>query len=141
MDRSRPLGIVLTCMDARLDPLAVFGCGPGELYCVRKAGHVPPSEGVGALAIRLSAGSPLVLILGHMDCAAVKLERRKSREHDAVMRHIACAARSLPPDAPADEVGEANVRFTVKELRTRLKGRVEGAMLDLSTGRVRPLSG
>ena len=135
-----PVAAVLTCMDARIDPLEVFGRGPGELYCVRTAGHVPGPEVTGSLEIGLAAGCPLVLVLGHTDCAAVKLARKGAREHYSVTRHILWATRSLPETASLDEAAEANVRFAVTELRSRLKGRVEGAMLDLATGRVRALS-
>ncbi len=136
----RPVAAIFTCMDARIDPQKVFGRGPGALYCVRTAGHVPGPEVAGSLEIGLGVGCPLVLVLGHTDCAAVKLARGKGREYYSVTRHIQWAARDLPETASIDEVTEANVRHTVKELRTRLKGRVEGAILDLSTGKVRALS-
>ena len=135
-----PVAAVLTCMDARIDPLRVFGRGPGEIYCVRTAGHVAGPEVAGSLEIGLAVGCPLVLVMGHTDCAAVKLARGGAREHYSVTRHISWAARGLSRDASIDEAAEANVRFAVTELRSRLKGRVEGAMLDLATGKVRALA-
>lgn len=132
--------VVFTCMDARIDPLEIFSREAGELYCVRTAGHVLGPQVVGSLEMGLAAGCPLILVLGHTDCTAVDLARRGAGGNDSVIRHIRQAMHSLREGASGDEVAEANVRFTVAELRSRLKGRVEGAMLDLSTGLVRELS-
>ncbi len=137
--RGRPVAAIFTCIDTRIDPLGIFGRGPGDLFCVRTAGHVLAPEVVGSLEIALARECQLVLVLGHTDCAAMKEARGKEREHYSVLRHIAWATRGLPAGASIDEAAEANVRYAVAELRPRLKGRVEGAMLDLATGKVRAL--
>ena len=117
----------------------VFGCEPGRLYCVRLAGHVVTPEVVTSLEIALGLGCRLVVVLGHTDCGAVRLERDRTSDHYPVVQHIRWATRALPFDAGLDEAIEANVREAVTGLRSRLRARVEGGVYDLAAGRLRML--
>ena len=74
------------CADSRVDPAAIFGCGPGELYVVRNfAAIVPPSEPdgryQGTSAVIEFAVSELgvkrIVVLGHAQCSGVAGGRRE----------------------------------------------------------------
>ncbi|HEV3026419.1 MAG TPA: carbonic anhydrase [Planctomycetota bacterium] len=135
----RPSAALLTCVDERVVPEAIFGCAPGGLYSVRLAGHVVTPEVVSSLEIAVGLGCRLVIVLGHTDCSAVRLEREHTGDHFAIVQRIRWATRGLPWRASLDEAIEANVRASVAELRDRLRVRIVGGVYDLATGQVRSL--
>jgi len=60
---------VLTCMDARIDPLRIFGLRPGDAAVIRNAGARIDDSTAAALAIaRDMLDVERVLVLGHTDC-------------------------------------------------------------------------
>lgn len=71
--RQDPFAVVVGCSDSRVAAEIIFDCGIGDLFVVRTAGHMLD---VGALAsIEFAVDTlhvPLVLILGHDNCGAVK---------------------------------------------------------------------
>ena len=135
----RPTAALLTCVDERIVPERIFGCAPGSLYCVRLAGHVVTPEVVSSLEIGLGLGCGLVLVLGHTDCGAVRLERQGASDPFSILHHIRVATRWLPRTAGLEEAIEANVIQSMRELRGRLRARVEGGIYDVVTGQVRML--
>jgi carbonic anhydrase len=132
----RLLAALLTCVDERLNPEAIFGVGPASLYTVRLAGHVVTPEVVSSLEIAVDRGCPFILVLGHTDCRAVQLERQGTGDHFPIIQPIRWATRGLPLHASLEEAVEANVRFSVAALRARLQVPTEGGIYDLFTGRV-----
>jgi len=137
--RRCPAAAILTCVDERVAPELIFGCGAGTLYTVRLAGHVVTPEVVASLEIALQLGCPLVLVLGHSDCSAVRLEREHRGDPFAILQHVRWAIRSLPWGATLGDAIVENTRHAVGELRQRLRVRVEGGIYDVATGRVRLL--
>ncbi|KAA0189413.1 Carbonic anhydrase [Fasciolopsis buskii] len=77
----KPLGILLSCVDARVYPSKILGANPGELYVVRNAGNFVPENGAGEAGTILSTlelgclrGSVKdIIICGHSDCKAMHL--------------------------------------------------------------------
>ena len=68
-----PFAAVLTCSDPRLCPELLFGCNLGELFVVRTAGHVLTPEVEESLAFALlNMAIPLIVVLGHENCLAIK---------------------------------------------------------------------
>ena len=60
---------VLTCMDARLDPLAVLGLKPGEAHVVRNAGALATDDALRSLAIsHWELGTQEAIVVGHTGC-------------------------------------------------------------------------
>ncbi len=69
----------LTCSDSRIDPCALTGTQPGDLFVIRNAGNiVPPENGSpsGELASLEFAIRGLktehIVVCGHSDCGAMK---------------------------------------------------------------------
>lgn len=61
--------VVLTCMDARIDPVAVFGLRPGEAHVLRNAGGVVTEDVLRSLAIsQYKLDTREVLVLQHTTC-------------------------------------------------------------------------
>ena len=71
--RERPFATIFACVDSRVPPELVFDRGLGDLFVVRTAGNVVDSAVMGSLeygAYELEI--PLLLVLGHKGCGAVK---------------------------------------------------------------------
>ena len=75
-EAQRPFAALLSCADSRVDPAWLFACGAGELYEVRSAGNTAFREAIGSLEFAVGVlGVPLLLVLGHSGCGAVKAAR------------------------------------------------------------------
>jgi carbonic anhydrase len=67
-----PLAAVLTCSDSRVPPEIIFDQGIGDLFVVRVAGNVAATDEVGSIEYAVEhLGAPVVVVLGHTQCAAV----------------------------------------------------------------------
>jgi carbonic anhydrase len=68
-----PWCTVLTCADSRMPPEHIFHAGLGELFTVRVAGNVADPVTVGSIEYAAEhLGTPLVVVMGHERCGAVK---------------------------------------------------------------------
>ena len=69
----KPYAIILTCSDSRVPPEILFDTGIGELFVIRVAGNVIDPIVLGSIEYAAEhLGTPLVMILGHEQCGAVK---------------------------------------------------------------------
>lgn len=69
----RPMAIVLGCSDARVPAELVFDQGLGDLFVIRVAGNIVAPSGIGSVEFAaMNFGTPLVVVLGHSGCGAVK---------------------------------------------------------------------
>lgn len=81
---------VLTCMDARIDPLAPFGLRVGDAHVLRNAGAVVTDDVLRSLRLsRAAAGTRDVWLVGHTDCLAhgssdERVESSLRRSHERV---------------------------------------------------------
>lgn len=69
----KPLVSIMSCSDSRVPLGIVFDRGIGDLFVVRDAGNIATPEEIGSLeygAFVLS--TPVVMVLGHEKCGAVK---------------------------------------------------------------------
>jgi carbonic anhydrase len=69
----KPFAVILTCSDSRVPPEHIFDQGLGDIFIVRVAGNVIDPVTLGSIeygAEHLKA--PLVVVLGHESCGAVK---------------------------------------------------------------------
>ena len=71
---------VVTCMDARIDPLRVLHLKPGDAVIVRVAGAQVEGTVLRALSVaRAALHVDRVLVMAHTDCAANKLTTEELR--------------------------------------------------------------
>ena len=69
----RPLAVVLGCSDSRVPPEIVFDQGVGDLFVVRVAGNVAAPTQIGSIELAAEQfGVRLVVVLGHLNCGAVR---------------------------------------------------------------------
>jgi carbonic anhydrase len=84
-----PEAVIVSCADSRVAPEILFDVGVGDIFVVRIAGNVVSGAGVtvkGSIEYAVAElNVPLIVVLGHSGCGAVK----------AAMKHID-AKDSLP---------------------------------------------
>ena len=76
----KPFAIVLTCSDSRSPVEMIFDQGIGDVFVVRVAGNViAPSLLASIEFAAANFGSPLIMVLGHTHCGAVKATLQKTK--------------------------------------------------------------
>ena len=155
-----PAAALFGCSDSRLAAEIIFDKGLGDLFVVRNAGQVVSASVVASLEYAVAVlGVPLIVVLAHDSCGAVKAAiDLKSEDAPALPVHI---ANHIAPIAPAvdaakregaevdiGEVGRLHLRNTVRGLVEAselisdaiAEGRlaVVGANYRLSEGRAAP---
>ena len=69
----QPFAVILSCSDSRLPPELIFNQGMGDLFIIRVAGNIVDSLALGSIEYGVEhLGTPLLVILGHDNCGAVK---------------------------------------------------------------------
>lgn len=154
----RPYATILSCSDSRVPPELVFDAGFGELFIIRVAGNVIAPEVAGSLQYAIvHLRTPLIVVMGHERCGAVQAAlsaiRQGTRERERIallleriIPGLAGVDPTLPADAQVQAGVEANVRWSMHQLLDSPEGRarmeegilrLEGAVYELETGRVR----
>lgn len=69
-----PWATVIACADSRVPPELIFGGhGVGELFVARNAGNLVDTATLGSVEYGAAVlGSPLIVVLAHTNCGAVK---------------------------------------------------------------------
>lgn len=131
----RPLVAVFGCSDSRLAAEIIFDVGLGDAFVVRNAGQVISDAVVGSLEYAVGVlGVPLILVLGHDACGAVRAAIESQAPDAAPLSpHIASIVDRIvpavhrvagigpgqtvdPDDVDAAYVGREHLRDTVAEL-------------------------
>lgn len=69
----KPFAVILSCSDSRVPPELLFDQGLGDLFIIRVAGNIVDPENVGSVEYAVEhLHAPLVVVLGHEKCGAVK---------------------------------------------------------------------
>ncbi|MDQ3368319.1 MAG: carbonic anhydrase [Myxococcota bacterium] len=152
-----PMAAYVSCSDSRVPPELLFGRGLGELFIIRNAGNTVDTTAMGSIEFAVAElGVPLVVVMGHERCGAVKaavsVVESNATFQGSIGRMIepilpaVLRARSMSGDLLDNAVHE-NVRRVTSQLRTaaepmlldpQRQGRLQvvGAYYDLDTGKV-----
>lgn len=69
----QPCAVVVTCSDSRVAPEILFDADLGRIFVVRTAGNVVDTVALGSIEYAVEhLKTPLIVILGHESCGAVK---------------------------------------------------------------------
>lgn len=163
-ERQNPFAIILGCSDSRAPAELIFDQGIGDLFVIRVAGNIVAPSLVGSIEYAVQTfETPLVVVLGHSDCGAVKTCVQQIRNEQpgqphspnlySIVERIRPAVHTLVetplrdnPEALIKHAVRANVRASVANLRyssptiEKYVGYnqllIVGAELDLATGQV-----
>jgi carbonic anhydrase len=72
-DGQHPTVAIFGCSDSRLAAEIIFDLGLGDAFVIRNAGQVASDSAIGSLEYAVGVlGVPLILVLGHDECGAVR---------------------------------------------------------------------
>ncbi len=155
-ERQAPSAAILGCADSRVPPEVIFDQGLGDLFVVRVAGNIVDEATLGSLEYAvLHLGTPLVMVLGHRGCGAVKAAIEAVMAGEAGKGHLrsiiaairpAIAEAQMEPGDLLESAVRAHIRRSIQQLldhglmfaamvrEGRLK--IVGACYDLESGQV-----
>ena len=123
-----PFAIILGCSDSRVPPEVIFDFGLGDLFVIRVAGNIVEDAGVGSIEYAVEhLGTPLIVVLGHERCGAVRATVDALNSGTEAPGHIAELVRKLSPsveatkNVPGDRVENA-VRENTRRMTAELAG-------------------
>jgi carbonic anhydrase len=126
-----PFATVLTCSDSRVSPELIFDRGLGEIFVVRTAGNVVDPIAIGSIEYGVEhLNTPLLVIMGHQFCGAVKAayETKGAPEGNigAILKKIMPAVKKAKAEkgddtAKMNAAVQENVRNVDKELLAKSK--------------------
>ncbi|MFF3915820.1 carbonic anhydrase [Streptomyces sp. NPDC001852] len=156
-----PFGSILSCIDSRVPPELLFDTGLGDLYVMRTGGETVGPVVTGSVEYGpLTSGTPLIVVLGHQRCGAVKAAYESLRHGKPLPGNLQAIVKALQPAYkqavkeggadPVETMARAQVKLTATDLRSNqdlapLVGKgalaVVGAYYSLDTGKVEVLAG
>lgn len=128
--KQMPFAALFGCADSRLAAEMIFDVGLGDLFVVRNAGQVIAETILGSLEFAVEVlGVPLILVLGHDECGAVRatmnaeagnLEVEGEFIHNLVDRIMPTVlAAKAAGETDIDEVTARHVADTIEEMMQR----------------------
>jgi len=155
----KPFAIVVTCSDSRVPPELLFDQGLGDIFVIRVAGNVVDPIALGSIEYGAEhLNSPLLVLLGHSKCGAVKatLETKGKAEGNigAIVKKIKPAVDAARKKGGSEEevlehAIQENVKNVYKDVMSKSsiishlskegKLKIIGAEYSLSTGKVEML--
>ncbi len=148
-----PFATIFGCVDSRVPPELIFDRGLGDLFVIRTAGQVIDKAVLGSLEFGVEElDIPLLLVLGHERCGAVKATVEALEQGTAVPAEIRFLVEGIKPavERVKDQSGDlldnavrANVELVVGQLKkssiladamTQGRLKIVGARYDLDTG-------
>ena len=127
---------VLTCMDSRIDPLAMLGLKFGDAKIVRNAGARVTDDVLTTLVVaRYLLGVGRLMVIAHTDCRMV------AGSDDELRRAISDAGGPETSDLSFSTSADQGATVSADVERVRSFGRLEGLQIggfvyDVATGRL-----
>jgi carbonic anhydrase len=158
-DAQYPEAVIVSCSDSRVALEILFDVGVGDIFVVRVAGNVISGAGVtvkGSIEYAVAElNVPLIMVLGHSGCGAVKAAMKHIDAKDSLPGAInglvelikpAVTQSKGEPGDPLENAIRKNVEIGVAQLEQLQpivapgikagKVKVVGAVYDLRTGAV-----
>ncbi len=157
----KPFAAVLSCIDSRVPPELIFDVGLGDLFATRTGAEVVSPVVTGSVEYGpLANGTPLIVVLGHQRCGAIKAAHAALSDGETLPGNLAEIVTALQPayeqaaaaggDDPVDAMVRAQAELTANDLRSNpdlaplvaeQELAIVSAYYSLDTGAVEVLSG
>ncbi|SDO97007.1 carbonic anhydrase [Streptomyces sp. cf386] len=93
-----PYGVIVSCIDSRVPPEMVFDTGLGDLFVIRTGGQVVAPVVTGSVEYGpVTSGTPLILVLGHQNCGAVKAAYKALKDRKPLPGNLQSIVETLRP--------------------------------------------
>lgn len=152
----KPYAIVVACSDSRVAPEIIFNETLGKIFVIRTAGNVVDPITIGSIEYAVEhLKTPLIVVLGHQSCGAVKaaIESKGHAEGNIgeIIKKIVPAVNQVKKSAKGDEnieykVITQNVKNVIDNIKSKSKivseeekhGKVQiiGAYYSIESGKV-----
>jgi carbonic anhydrase len=159
-ETQKPFAMILGCSDSRVSPELAFDQSRGRLFVVRVAGNFVDNGGLASIEYGAAVlGAPLVIVLGHTSCGAIKATIDVVTKGTTLPGHLPGLVENLKPAVEKaqsesgsllDNATRENVLLAIQKLQTsqpvlgplveQNKLKVVGGIYDLSTGKVNLVS-
>jgi carbonic anhydrase len=123
----KPFATIFSCVDSRVPPELIFDRGLGDLFVIRTAGQVIDNAVLGSLEYGVAElHIPLLMVLGHEKCGAVKATIETLESHTTAAAEINWLVEGIRPavEKVKDQDGDvldnavkANVELIVQRLK------------------------
>ncbi len=131
---------IITCMDSRINPLAITGMKPGDVKIIRNAGARVTDDVLRTLVLAtFLLGVKRILVMPHTDCRMANATEQEI--HNTIMNEYAVDTRSVEFRTVRDPLAA----LTTDVLRIRTypllapETTVGGAIYDVHTGLMNPV--
>lgn len=155
-----PFATVLSCIDSRVSSELIFDQGIGDIFSVRIAGNFINTDILGSMEFACKlAGTPLVVVLGHTSCGAVKgaCDNAELGNLTSMLGKIKPAVDAIAEPADPSQRNSGNINFVndvaaknvhlniqrildespvLAELKSNGEIDIVGGMYDIKTGKV-----
>jgi carbonic anhydrase len=126
----------LSCADSRVSPELCFDEGRGDLFVNRLAGNYVSPDILASIEYGAAVlNAPLIMVLGHTECGAIKASIKADKDNAAFPGHIQTIATSLRGAVKAGQKdgGDLQTATTLENIKINV------AMLKDSTPLLRQL--
>lgn len=133
VENQAPFAIILGCSDSRVPAEIVFDQGLGDLFVIRVAGNIVAPSQIGSVEFAAEMfGTPLVVVLGHSMCGAVKatLDGLENPSDEQSLNVLSIVNRIRPTVEPLfetdlhknpDELLKASIRANILAATNHLR--------------------
>lgn len=143
-----PMAAILSCSDSRVPVEHIFDQSPGSVFVIRVAGNVATTETIASVEYAVHVlKTPLVLVLGHENCGAVKAALAYLKSGEALPGELQSLVTAIAPAVSKGQelraATDANVRHGVARLkRSALTAgaKIAGGYFEIASGRVSTIS-
>ena len=130
---------IVTCMDARIDPAALFGLTPGDAHVIRNAGGIVTDDVIRSLVLSQALlETSEILVVQHTQCGV------NAREDELRERVAAATGAEATPRLGGFEDLDESVRASLGRLHSAAElpaGRnARGFVYDVDTGELREVT-
>ncbi len=144
--KQKPYAAIFGCVDSRVPPEIIFDAGIGELFVIRTAGSILDNAVIGSLAFAVEAMQiPLLMVLGHHRCGAVKTAIEVIEGVKSVCPEIDYIVESVKPAVERakqidgdlwNEATKIHIHSVMEQLSLvpRIKNAVQTGSLDIVGG-------
>jgi carbonic anhydrase len=150
-EQQHPFATILSCSDSRVPVESVFDQPSGSIFGIRLAGNFIERAGTGSIEYSFAElNVPLLLVLGHSDCGAVKAALAYNTSGTKFPGLVQFVVENIAPGIKgANNMHDAviaNVKYTMADIRKRStivdaavaagKAKMVGGVYDLNSGKV-----
>ncbi|MFB3763631.1 MAG: carbonic anhydrase [Methanotrichaceae archaeon] len=122
-----PFAVIVGCSDSRVSPEIIFDQGIGDLFVVRTAGEVMDGSSIGSIEYAVEhLNVPLVVVLGHDSCGAVKA----AVDGGEAPGHIASLVEAIKP---AVDEARSETKNNNEVLNISIDNNINNVVNDLSS--------